>query len=65
MKDKAKSYQELREELEAIIAKLQDESVDIDQALSLYEAANELAGKLEEYLNTAKHRFEVLSKKSE
>lgn len=65
MKDKTKSYQELREELEAIIVKLQDDSLDIDQALELYEAANKLTAKLEEYLKAAKHRFEVLNKKSE
>lgn len=60
----SQSYKELREELDEIIMKLQDESIDLDEALELYEAANSLVVKLEKYLKDTKHRFEIISKKA-
>jgi exodeoxyribonuclease VII small subunit len=63
--EKAKPYKALREELDEIISKLQDDSIDLDEALELYEKANSLVAKVETYLKDTKHRFEVINKKSQ
>lgn len=50
-------YDRLTSELEEIVAKLQDETTSIDEALKLYEKGKEITSKLETYLKTAKNKL--------
>lgn len=50
-------YDHLTTELEEIVAKLQDETTSIDEALKLYEKGKEITSKLETYLKTAKNKL--------
>jgi exodeoxyribonuclease VII small subunit len=50
------SYRELSEQLEAVMAKLQNPDCDVDEAVGLYEAAVQYIAQLEEHLRTAKNR---------
>lgn len=63
MAKQAKSYGELKTELQSIIEQLQDESLDIDKALELHEKANKLISELEKHLEKIKHKFEIIKKK--
>lgn len=50
-----KSYQELKQELDRVMAELQHEDTDIEQAIVLHKQATELLKQLERYLaNVAK-----------
>jgi exodeoxyribonuclease VII small subunit len=61
---KAKSakpnYQALKNELESVMAKLQDEDLDVDEALSLYQRGLELVKQLDNYLKTAENTVNEL-----
>jgi exodeoxyribonuclease VII small subunit len=61
---KAKStkpnYQTLKNELEGVMAKLQDEDLDVDEALSLYQRGLELVKQLDSYLKTAENTVNEL-----
>lgn len=63
MAKNAKSYSQLKSELQATIEQLQDETIDIDEALELHEKALKLVNDLEKHLVKTKHRFELLKKK--
>ncbi len=54
-------YPKLSSELEAIIAKLQDENTSIDEAIKLYEQANVLIQALSKYLKSAENRLTHLN----
>lgn len=60
-KPKQINYQELTEELDRIIAKIQDETTAIDDALDLYERGVSITKSLEEYLSSAQNRLEKIS----
>lgn len=47
------NYRERAEELERIVAALQDPEIEIDEATKLHAAGIKLVGELEEYLNRA------------
>lgn len=49
-----KSYTQLRSELEQVMAELQAETVDIDEAIVLHKKATALIDTLEKHLQTAK-----------
>lgn len=54
------SYQELHDELEAIMLKLQQDGVDIDDALKLYARGQVVVKQLQDYLQTAENKINEL-----
>lgn len=54
------SYQELKTELEGVLAKLQTEDLDVDEALGLYQRGLELVQQLDTYLKTAENTIQEL-----
>lgn len=60
---KKATYSALRKELDDIMARLQDTSMDIDEATKLHERANEIIDQLETYLEKAEHDIKKLEKK--
>jgi exodeoxyribonuclease VII small subunit len=53
----AKSYQQLKSELDEIVAQLQSDKLDIDEAAKLYEKGLETITQLEKYLQTAENNI--------
>lgn len=53
----AKTYRELRTELDTLLSQLQDPDCDIDTATKLYEAALERINLLERYLEQAENQI--------
>jgi exodeoxyribonuclease VII small subunit len=53
---KAIDYKALRAELDEVLAKLDDESLDVEEMTRLYERGMEIAQQLEEYLKTAENK---------
>lgn len=51
--DEKKSYQELKNELEAILEQLQHEDTDIDSAIALHKKGQDVLKQLESYLKSA------------
>jgi exodeoxyribonuclease VII small subunit len=49
------SYAEMSAELEAVLARLQHDDIDVDEALEAYKKGMELVGKLEAYLKEAEN----------
>jgi exodeoxyribonuclease VII small subunit len=60
MAKKAIDYQALKSELDGIMQALQQEDLDVDQALKHYERGLELVKILENYLKTAENRVSEL-----
>jgi exodeoxyribonuclease VII small subunit len=54
------TYQELSEQLEAVLAKLQAADVDVDEAVVLYEEGLRLVAALEKHLKQAENKIERL-----
>jgi exodeoxyribonuclease VII small subunit len=59
----AANYQTLNDELETIIAELQREDIDVDEALKHYERGLELVKQLQAYLKTAENKVVELKAK--
>lgn len=57
-----KTYRELQTELDKVLDQLQSAELDIDKALELYKAGQELIEQLEDYLKNAKNEIETLKK---
>jgi exodeoxyribonuclease VII small subunit len=57
------NYQELSGELSKIMAELQREDLDVDEALKYYERGLELVNELETYLSTAENKVIELKAK--
>lgn len=57
------SYEQLKAELDGILAELQQGDLDIDQALKHYERGLELVRQLEAYLKTADNKVRQLKAK--
>ena len=55
-KQDSPSYEELRAELDAIMAELVREDLDVDTALKHYQRGLELVNQLEQYLKTAENK---------
>lgn len=53
-------YQALKTELDEVMARLQAESLDVDEALKLYERGLTLVKELEAYLETAENTIKEL-----
>lgn len=54
------NYQELSAELDTILAQLQTDDFDIDEAIKLYERGIEISKELESYLKTAQNKVTKL-----
>ena len=54
---KEKTYQELKAELDTILAQLQTDDFDIDEALKLYERGIEITKQLETQLKAAENKI--------
>lgn len=52
-----KSYKELQAELDALMARLQDDELDVDEAIKTYEAASKVITQLQKYLQTAENKL--------
>jgi len=59
-----KSYRQLSEALEKVLAELQDPDVDIDRALKLYEQGQKLIAELGAYLESAENKVNKLTASS-
>ena len=57
------NYAALSNELDAIMAKLQADGLDVDEALKLYERGLEVVKQLENYLKTAENKVTKLKAK--
>ncbi len=60
MAAKTSSYQEMNAELAEILLDLQQENVDVDQAMQKYERGLALVTELEKYLKTAENKITKL-----
>lgn len=54
------NYKELSAELDTILAQLQTDDFDIDEAIKLYERGIEISKELESYLKTAQNKVTKL-----
>ncbi len=63
-KSKKANYEELKQELDVILAELQGDDLDIDRALTRYKRGLELVKALEEYLDQAENTVRELKRKS-
>lgn len=61
MAQEKQSYRELQAELDAVLAELQSDTVDVDEALTLYKKGQELLKKLDARLKAAEHSLKDLS----
>ncbi|HVI60762.1 MAG TPA: exodeoxyribonuclease VII small subunit [Candidatus Saccharimonadales bacterium] len=57
------TYEQLNNELEAILADLQREDLDVDEALRCYQRGLEVSRQLETYLKTAENKVRQLKAK--
>ena len=55
------NYGELSAELEAIVASLNEDGIDVDEAMQKYERGLELIAQLEKYLKSAENKIEKLA----
>lgn len=62
-KTQPESYQALKQQLDEILQKLQQDDVDIDRAVAYHKKGIEIIAKLEKYLTTAQNEIAELSKK--
>jgi exodeoxyribonuclease VII small subunit len=58
-------YKELSEQLDIVLARLQQPDIQVDEAVELYEQGLALAGKLEKHLQLAENRIIKLKAMSE
>lgn len=53
---KTTDYRKLNAELEAILAKLETNDLDVDEAIKQYQRGTEIVAELEKYLQTAENK---------
>lgn len=54
------NYEQLRAELDTVLAELQRDDLDVDKALKYYRRGLELVRQLEKYLNNAENKVREL-----
>lgn len=59
-----RSYQLLKDQLDSIVSKLQEDDLDIDEAMKLHEQGMELVDELEKYLKTAENKITKAKKQA-
>lgn len=57
------NYKELSQELDSILAELQQDDLDVDKALEYYQRGLELARQLENYLSEAENQIRDIKSK--
>jgi exodeoxyribonuclease VII small subunit len=57
------NYQDLNDELDGVLEKLQGDDLDVDSAISLYEQGLKLVSDLEKRLETAENKVRELKAK--
>lgn len=57
------SFRELSDQLDAVLAQLQADDIDVDEALKLHQQGTALAKQLEERLAAAEHQVRQLKVK--
>lgn len=60
MAKEKKSYRDLMAELDAVMAKLQDDGLDVDEAVDLYEQGLKLTDQLTAYLTESENKLTEL-----
>ncbi|MDB5175305.1 MAG: Exodeoxyribonuclease 7 small subunit [Candidatus Saccharibacteria bacterium] len=64
-KDSERNYQTIRAELDAVLDELQDEQLDVDSALKMYEQGLALVNELTGYLQAAENKVIAVKAKFE
>jgi exodeoxyribonuclease VII small subunit len=59
-KNRTKSYQQLKAELDKILEQLEAEDIDIDKSLELYKQGQATAKEIEQYLAKAKAKIRAV-----
>ena len=59
MAEKKRTYQEMKRELDDIIARLESDDIDIDEAGELYKKGQKLADEIEKYLEKIKSDLDI------
>jgi exodeoxyribonuclease VII small subunit len=59
MAEKKRTYQEMKRELDDIIARLESDDIDIDEAGELYKKGQKLAREIEKYLEKIKSDLHI------
>ncbi len=62
---KTRTYQHMKLELDEVVAKMQDETLDIDEATMLHEQGMKLVKELESYLKTAELTINKVTEKTQ
>lgn len=63
MKNDAKSsYSGLKAQLEAVMTKLEDESIDVDEAIKLFEQSQKIIDELDKYLKVSEAKITKINK---
>lgn len=57
-----RSYKTIKDELDAVVDKIQASEADIDESIDLYKQAKKLILELESYLENTKNEIEHLKK---
>lgn len=57
-----KTYQQLQQELDNLMSKLQDDQLDVDAAITTYEAATKIIAQLQKHLKTAENKLNKVKK---
>jgi exodeoxyribonuclease VII small subunit len=57
-----KTYQELSDELDKVVALLEDPTTSIDDALRLYKESDKLINQLQDYLDNTRNEIKILTK---
>lgn len=52
-----KTYKQLQQELDVLMDKLQDDELDVDTAITTYEAASKIITDLQKHLKTAENKL--------
>lgn len=56
-----KTYKQLQQELDGVMTKLQDDELDVDTAITTYEAASKIITQLQKHLKTAENKLHKVS----
>jgi exodeoxyribonuclease VII small subunit len=59
MAEKKRTYQEMKSELDDIIASLESDDIDIDEAAELHKKGQKLAREIEKYLEKIKSDLDI------
>ncbi|MCD8878706.1 exodeoxyribonuclease VII small subunit [Staphylococcus kloosii] len=65
MTNKKQSFEEMMEELESIVQKLDNENVSLEESLDLYQRGMKLSASCEETLKNAENKVNELIKEEE